>query len=160
MVLKTVRFVNLVLTALVAGLLFRDVVSSSATRQLSGSTYIHYQQALNQTMSKRMPPIFLSTTFTALLVLLLSGVRRPTNFGLNLVGLGCDVGMIVSTIRVNEPLNKQIDTWSADVPPGNWAEVRERWLQGHNLRTGIGIAGLICQLLAGLNIELAAKAGK
>ncbi len=54
---------------------------------------------------------------------------------------------IVVTLVIEVPMNKQIASWDAGAVPAGWAEVRERWLAFHNVRTGMGIGALVCALV-------------
>jgi Domain of unknown function (DUF1772) len=54
-----------------------------------------------------------------------------------------------STLLINVPINIEvINTWSAQAPPPNWAEVRDRWDQAHAFRTAMFVLAFGCQLVA------------
>ena len=64
------------------------------------------------------------------------------------VALGCGLTEIALTLTQNVPLNKQIQSWHAETPPSDWTAVRDRWMVGHRLRTGLSLVGLGCQIAA------------
>ena len=54
---------------------------------------------------------------------------------------------IVITIVVEVPINKAIASWTPTTVPGNWMELRERWLAFHTVRSGAGVVAFLCALL-------------
>lgn len=62
------------------------------------------------------------------------------------------VGIAV-TLVIEVPVNKQIASWDADAVPAGWAEIRERWLAFHNVRTGMGIGALFVRWWVWFGVE-------
>ena len=67
-----------------------------------------------------------------------------------LLGMGilCMLLVLLVTIRLEVPLNKQIQLWTVTSAPSNWEQVRDLWLQRHLWRTVCAITGFLCVLFA------------
>jgi hypothetical protein len=75
--------------------------------------------------------------------------RRSPGFALATVALLGTLLGTASTLLINVPINVEvINTWSAQAPPSNWAEVRDRWDQAHAFRTALFVLAFACQLVA------------
>ena len=153
-VLKIARFVNLLLVALLAGLLVGVAFVEVALLDLPASVYAAVQKPKHEVFEPVMPIFVTLVIASGLLVLFL--MRREFKslvFALTLVGVLGTVALMISTVLVNVPINAEImDAWSVESPPANWAEVRDRWNFFHGLRTILAVVALVCLLLAGLGI--------
>ncbi len=63
-----------------------------------------------------------------------------------LVALVIDIAI---ALKGNIPLNRTINTWSANRYPDNWQQVRSKWFSLYHVRQVANIAGFVC-LLGGL----------
>jgi hypothetical protein len=62
----------------------------------------------------------------------------------NLVGLAGCVGVMVTSFRVNFPVNRAV----AEMPAGQYPGVAGRWERGHLIRTSCGTLAFLALLLA------------
>ena len=144
---RTVRFANLLLTSLIAGMSFARVLNPSVTR-LPARVRIEYQQALDRDVAPVMgvlgPLVVLTNAANTL-----SFVRSPRSpaFASALGGLLGVVLFAVVTVRVEVPINEELHSWSAEAPPPDWEEKLGRWERGHRARTAAIVAGLSSLLL-------------
>lgn len=75
-------------------------------------------------MTVLMPAALLSMV----LVLFLSFSEGPRTFYLTIAGFALFLAALLITIIVEVPIVKQIETWRVSNLPGNWQELRDRWL--------------------------------
>ena len=78
-------------------------------------------------MTVLMPAALLSMV----LVLFLSFSEGPRTFYLTMAGFALFLAALLITIIVEVPIVKQIETWRVSNLPGNWQELRDRWLAFH-----------------------------
>ena len=55
----------------------------------------------------------------------------PRTFYLTMAGFALFLAALLITIIVEVPIVKQIETWRVSNLPGNWQELRDRWLAFH-----------------------------
>ena len=149
MALKIARFFNLFLTGLLAGLLVGIVFVELAFLDLSASVYTAVEQPKHRVFEPIMPVFITFVIVSGILVLLLMRQRRTLPFVLSLVGVLCTIVLVVSTLLVNVPINSEIiNVWSAQNPPADWEQVRDRWNFWHAFRTVLAVVAFVCQLVA------------
>lgn len=151
MFVKSVRFINLMLSAVVTGIFTRDALSAQGLGQLSGTTYTEYRQSVDKVMAKVMPVLGGATVFSALLALLLERRTSRAAVILSTVGLVCAIVEGATTLVVEVPLNRQIFHWSSAALPADWSDKRQRWLNGNLIRTLAAFIGLACQFTSVLS---------
>ena len=83
-------------------------------------------------------------------VLFLSFHEGPRTFYLTLAGFALFLAALLVTIFVEVPIVKQIETWRISTLPGNWQELRDRWLAFHVIRVLASVAGLVLLLIAAI----------
>jgi len=107
-------------------------MAQSTARALPAPAWILRFQLEDKLFAKAMPPIMLST------LIVLAGataLSQGTARWMFLASLVFMAAVLVVTIAFEVPLNKQIQSWTADAPPPEWAQIRDLWLQRHVLRT-------------------------
>jgi hypothetical protein len=67
-----------------------------------------------------------------------------------LAGFALFLAAVLVTIIVEVPIVKQIETWRVSNLPGNWQELRDRWLAFHVIRVLAAVAGLVLLLIAAI----------
>ncbi len=148
-VLKLARFLNLLLTGLLEGLLVGIVFVELAFLDLSASVYTAVQQPKHRVFEPIMPVFNTLVISSGILVLLLMRERKTLAFILTLVGVLCTIVVVISTLLVNVPINSEImNVWSVENPPADWAQVRDRWNFWHTFRTVLAVIAFVCQLVA------------
>jgi uncharacterized membrane protein len=149
MALKIARFFNLFLTGLLAGLLVGIVFVELAFLDLSASVYTAVEQPKHRVFEPIMPVFMTLVIVSGILVLLLMRQRRTLPFVLALVGVLCTIVVVISTLLVNVSINSEIiNVWSAQNPPADWEQVRDRWNVWHAFRTVLAVVAFACQLVA------------
>ena len=159
--LKLARFLNLLLTGLLAGLLVGIVFVEVSFLDLSAFVYTAVEQPKHRVFEPIMPVFNTLVIGSGVLVLLLMRERKTLSFILTLVGVICTIVMVISTLLVNVPINSEImNVWSAENPPADWAQVRDQWNFWHSFRTVLAVVAFVCQLgavLAPIPMQAQAK---
>ncbi|MEO3930462.1 DUF1772 domain-containing protein [Micromonosporaceae bacterium B7E4] len=145
--LLTIRTAALVLLGLFAGGVFFVVIAPSLGG-LPGEAYVRYWQALNLDYGRAMPPLLLTCMALILTSAILSHRRGGLTFGLTLAALLLVVLAVTVTLTQMDPLNRQADAWDPTQLPTNWADVKQRWLAWHYVRTVLAVAAFVGLLTA------------
>ena len=146
-VLKTARFISLLLTALATGIVFTHVLKISNKATLPGSIYLNVQQVLYQNWGQLVGAIEVGALLSTLAVLFLVRQHRLAFF-LTSLGTLCVVAMILVWAIFINPINMQINTWTVESLPTNWMQIRDRWEYFHATRAAISVVGLSALILA------------
>ena len=133
------------LVGLIAGLLVGTAIDHHRLRVLDAAAWTMARQSIDGVFSKLLPWWW---NLTLLLLFLAAYLNRGRARWLFLSGGILLLFGIVITVAIEVPINKQIASWTSATVPGNWMELRERWLSFHNVRSAAGVLAFICALLA------------
>jgi uncharacterized membrane protein len=161
--LRAVRFISLFSTGLLAGLLFEFwAFTAPSLATLPGPAFVQVTQAIDRQYLVPIPFLYILVDISGLAVLLLLlRERRSPAFALTAAALLGTLLGTASTLLINVPINLDVlNTLSAQAPPANWAQVRDRWDQAHAFRTALIVGAFACQLLAVLPPRRAESAGR
>lgn len=148
MALKTVRFVNMLLTSLVSGIYVRDLLGAPAVKELTASAYTQYQQSNGRLFTRIVPTLGLAVTVSGATLLVLNRSARTVRSAYALLALACNLAQTSITMRQTVPIDREIKTWSPESLPNWWPDLRDRWARNHRQRTLLALAGLSFQILA------------
>lgn len=148
MALKTVRFVNLLLTSLVSGIYVRDLLAAPAVKQLNVSAFTQYQQSHGPLYMRIVPALGLAVTVSGATLLMLNRSSRTVRSVYALIALACNLAQTSITMRRTVPIDREIKEWSLETLPKWWPDLRNRWARNHRQRTLFALAGLSFQILA------------
>ena len=126
---------------LVAGSLLGTGLVGFSAKGLPEQMWTQSFQLEDALFSKAMPPLFL-TTLAAMLVSCF--VTRGGVRGLFVAATVFMLVVLIVTVRVEVPLNQQIQTWVPGAAPANWTDIRDRWLANHLVRTTAALFGFVC----------------
>jgi uncharacterized membrane protein len=59
--------------------------------------------------------------------------------------------VLVITLAVNVPIDRQIQSWTTAALPPDWMAIRDRWEFYHGLRTLVSLAALACLFVSTLS---------
>jgi hypothetical protein len=139
---------SLALAGIIAGIYVRDIISYPGIKRLPAAQYARYHQELDREFARAMPIVGMSALLAGV-----ANVAAPQNTPrrtLSAIALGCGLAEVGLTVGYNVPLNQTIQSWTAEVPPPDWADVRDRWIAGHRARTALSLIGLGCQIAAAM----------
>lgn len=98
-------------------------------------------------MNRNMESVMTVLTPVALIaiapVLFFSYQEQPRTFYLTLAGFALFVVALVVTMLIEVPIVKQIVMWTVETLPGDWQQLRDRWVTFHIIRVVAGIGGLV-----------------
>ena len=146
MLASLVRSVSLGLTAITAGINVRDVISYPGIKRLDGPHYARYHQEIDREFARAMPVVGQASLVASVATVAVS--QEPRRRALAALALACNAAAVAVTVTREVPLNKQVQSWSAEAPPDEWRAMRERWFMGHRARTALSVVGLGCLIAA------------
>jgi uncharacterized membrane protein len=142
MAIRIVRFLNIIVAALLAGVSFGIWIGFNPSG-LSPSAFIEQQQNMLQSLRTLM----VSFVVIATLITILSAYLQKhdkSNFISLIIAAVFFIACILITLFGNKPIDDKVITWTKDAIPNNWTELRDNWWSFHILRT---IAEIIALLL-------------
>lgn len=132
---SVVRIAGLVFVGLFAGFLTGILVLELSLRQFSSTVYAQLQQValvgLPLLASVLLFPALIATAALVLMEL----KTRDRGFWLVAGALALLLAALITTLVVNVPINLAEAGWNVSNPPGDWADIRDRWQVGHAVRT-------------------------
>jgi uncharacterized membrane protein len=152
MLVKLAQFLNIMLYALVAGVLWGTWLSLGRTMtRYDAATYLADGKHMIDNLATVMPVLMISTGVLGLVVVFLLFRRGSTIAAwLALAGLLLLVAVIAVTLSVEVPIDNKTKTWTPATLPSDWEDLRARWAAFHTLRTFLSLAGLAAVVGAGL----------
>lgn len=149
MVANLVRFLLLVLLALLAGTMFGIWVGFNPA-SLSAAAYVEQQQNAIRSLNTLLPVMgAVCIVLTAALALLTKGNPRVRYLLVAAVVLLLVAGVV--TRFGNQPINAVVMQWSPQSPAADWAALRDQWWQWHIVRSLAAIGALVIVVLATLS---------
>lgn len=129
----------LTLLGIVAGIYVSALIHDHRIADLSAAQYTAMHQMRDVTFRTVMPPLRLTS-----LALVLASLAVAVAPGLPRLLGGAVVAMIlidiVLTVRLQVPLNQQVQGWTEATIPADWAQVRDKWASHHNVRLLLAVA--------------------
>ncbi|HSQ81420.1 MAG TPA: DUF1772 domain-containing protein [Casimicrobiaceae bacterium] len=150
-----IRFIDLLLVALLAGTTFGIWLGFDPTG-LSAAAYVEQQQHAIRALNSLLPAAG-ALCIVLTLVLAMAAKRNPRTRYLLLASTVCMVVAAVVTRFGNQPINAQVITWAVQAPPANWAELRDWWWQWHTVRTVAMVAALAMLILATITDRVSSR---
>jgi uncharacterized membrane protein len=139
-----VQMLAVVMVGLIAGLMLGTGIEQHSLRALSASAWVTEHQVMDSWFRVIMPPFWNATALVLVVAALLSCGQARWLFGVAALLL---IVSLVVTVRVEVPINRSIAMWDANLPPANWAQVRDHWLAFHRLRAASGILAFVVATL-------------
>jgi hypothetical protein len=140
---QALQLAVVIFAALATGALMVNWIGlGRAMSRLSSSTYVEFHQATNDTFDPYMPIVVVSAILGGIVLAILSQGIHSLSGELAIAGTICYVAVLAISSSTNVRINKQIERWSVQRPPDDWAPVRDRWVRFHILRTLFSLPGL------------------
>jgi uncharacterized membrane protein len=132
--MHALELIVLLMAALATGgLMVNWVGLARAMAQLSPSTYVELHQTTNRTFQPYMPVVVVGAVVGGVVLAVASGIHTASG-QLSAFGVVC-YGAVIAISVPDVRINKQLARWSIENPPGDWAELRARWIHFHVIRT-------------------------
>jgi uncharacterized membrane protein len=146
--INTVRFVLLLILALLVGSMFGILVGYNPA-SLSSSAYVEQHQNAVRSLNTLLPLMGAACIALTVFLALASRTDRRSLILLVVAALLMLVAALVTRFG-NQPINAIVMTWSAQAPAANWAQLRDQWWQWHIVRTIVAVAAFALVALAAL----------
>ena len=133
MTTSVIRFINIVLAAILAGVSFGIWIGFNPMG-LNASTYIEQQQ--NMLHSLRILMVLL--VFLATIITIVSAYIQISNRATVIALLTAAILFIICILITrfgNKPIDDTILSWTSYSIPDNWTELRNKWWILHKYRT-------------------------
>jgi uncharacterized membrane protein len=141
--LKICELISIVLSALVGGMYWGPWLAlSRSMRTFKPEVFLDIVDRMNRNMESVMTVLTPVALISIAPVLFTSYHEQPRTFYLTLAGFALFVVALVVTMLIEVPIVKQIVMWTVETLPGNWQQLRDRWVAFHIIRVVAGIGGL------------------
>ena len=140
------QMLALLLVGLVAGSMF-GIWRGYDFAQYSPATYLEVHQGSVRGLNLLLPALAIATL---VLVIGLAIAARGIPGALWLYVAAAVLIVIGGLITrfINQPINDQIMTWTADALPAGWETIRDNWRNAHLARLGASFAAELLLILA------------
>lgn len=149
--LRAVQFISLLLMALATGIVFSHMLQRGPKATLPSRIFLRVQQTLLRNYGTAVGAIE-AGAFVSTLVMTILVRTKTAVLVLSAIACACVAAMIVVWAVWINPINKTVNSWTADSMPPSWSEFRERWHRLHAIRAVLALVGL-CTLIFALLIE-------
>jgi hypothetical protein len=133
MTISFIRFINIIIAALLAGTSFGIWVGLNPLNY-SPSTYVEQQKQLVMSLNTLMVSLVVIATLVTVISAYLQKKNKVAFIMLLFASVSFASCIFISRFG-NLPIQKEILTWSADSLPGNWIMLRDKWWSFHIMRT-------------------------
>jgi len=151
--LKTLRFVGLLSTALALGVAFAHLLEMPNKLALDREEYLLVQQRIYEGFGRVAGPVEVVSLASALGIALLVAARKGGRADLlaNLFGaVLISAALVVWQVWVG-PVNRQVDSWTTVASmPADWTRLRASWEYGHAARAVLFALAFVSMLIAAL----------
>lgn len=142
--MKTWQLLSIIFSALVAGMFYGPWAAlSRSMKTFTPEVFLAIVDRMNRNMAPIMTVLMPANLLSIIPVLLLSYREHPRIFYLNAIAFALFVIALIVTVFIEVPIVEQIVTWTVSTLPGNWKELRDRWIKFHVIRVVAGLAGLV-----------------
>jgi uncharacterized membrane protein len=121
-----------------------------AMSRLSVSAYVEFHQATNRTFDPYMPIVVIGALAGGIALAVIYGIHSISG-QLAAAGAVCYALVLIITLPTNVRINHQIESWSIQNPPREWAQVRARWIRFHVIRTLFSVPAFAVYVLAAIS---------
>ena len=140
MTTKVIRFLNIILAALLAGVSFGIWIGFNPMN-LSAPAYLEQQQNMLRALRILMVSLVVIAALITIISAFLQKNNKPVFFAL-LIASVFFISCIIITRFGNKPIDDAVMTWTTNSLPYNWTELRDKWWSLHILRTIAELAAL------------------
>lgn len=133
MTLTFLRFINLILAALLAGTSF-GIWMGLNPNKYSPTTYLEQQQQLVQSLNTLMVSLVIAATIVTIISAFLQRNNKSVFITL-LIAAAFFASCIFISRFGNLPIQTEMLSWKTDSLPDNWTILRDKWWTLHIERT-------------------------
>lgn len=130
MLLKFVRFFNLLLVALTLGLTFSHALEYPGKARLTGAEWLVVQHNIYIAFGVVGAIIEVTAIITTWIVFSQIKGWKAARV-LTLLAAVCGTAALGIWFAYVDPVNNALNSWTPDTLPDNWTQFRDRWEAGH-----------------------------
>jgi len=127
-----IRFINIIMAGLIAGILFGIWIGYNPIH-LSAQTYVEQQQSVIKSLNTLMPLLGLITIILTLIAAFLQKNNKNIFITLLIAAVFLTISGLITKLG-NQPINSIVMTWDKTNVPSNWTELRDKWWSLHIAR--------------------------
>jgi hypothetical protein len=143
-----IRFINIILAAILAGVSFGIWIGFNPL-DLSSSTYVEQQQ----NMLHSLRTLMIALVVIATLVTLISAYIQRNNTSI-LIALLIAAAFFIACILISrfgiKPIDDKVLSWTSSSIPDDWTALRDKWWTLHIMRTIAELAALCIVVWTGV----------
>jgi len=152
--LKMLRFVGLLSTALALGVAFTHLLEMPNKLALDQEEYLLVQQRIYEGFGRVAGPLEVISLASAIGIALLVASRKGRSRADLLANL-LSAALILAALVVWQvwvgPVNRQVDSWTTVASmPADWTQLRASWEYGHAARAVLFALAFVSMLIAAL----------
>jgi uncharacterized membrane protein len=149
--MKTWELISIVLSALTAGMFQGPWIAlSRSMRSFTPEVFLAIVNRMNRNMAPVMTVLLPATLLSIVPVLLMSYGGYPRVFYLNAAAFGLFIIALAVTVFIEVPIVEEIVKWKVSTLPGNWQELRDRWMRFHVIRVVAGLGSVVLLVIAAI----------
>ena len=151
--LKALQFIQLFSYLLVnCQLLFYLVVFADALKATPISNFLIHRQVVDGVMRKRYHIVYYSCLALSFVLVIVAALQNdPVKLGSSLIALFCLIVDLIIIVKVNVPLNNQVNTYRDGEDLSRWEIIRDKWLLYFRYRGIVSTIGMV-SLVIGLMV--------
>lgn len=115
---------------------------SPALMTFSGPVYAQVQQRVLRGLKRFMPFVLLAALGTTIWDAVANRSEGSGPFDFTLAALACFILFLYITFRYELPINAEVEHWTPDTPPEDWAAKRARWERWQTVRAWLSLGAL------------------
>jgi len=143
-----IRFINIILAAILAGVSFGIWIGFNPL-DLSSSTYVEQQQ----NMLHSLRTLMIALVVIATLITLISAYIQRNNTSI-LIALLIAAAFFIACILISrfgiKPIDDKVLSWTSSSIPDDWTALRDKWWTLHIMRTIAELAALCIVVWTGV----------
>ena len=112
-------------------------------RTFTPEVFLAIVDRMNRNMAAVMTVLMPCALLSIVPVLLLSYRVQPKTFYLNAAAFVLFVVALMVTVFVEVPIVQKMASWTVSTLPGDWQELRDRWMRFHLIRVVAGLASFV-----------------
>jgi hypothetical protein len=150
MILKLLLLTQVCLLIVISSqAIFYWLVMTRVQQGQSAAAYLETRKLIDKNISRPLRITYYAALMTSIILLKLSFdyLSGLLFFAVLISSIALIADMIIA-MKVNIPINKQINSWTKEDIPSNWEQIRARWLITYRYRQAFSIIGLLSLLLA------------
>lgn len=149
MLSSIIRFINIILAALLAGVSF-GIWRGFNPLALSASTYLEQQQNTIRSLSVLMTSLVIIAAIITIISAFLQKNNKAVFVSLLIAAIFFVACILISALG-NKPIDNLVMTWTNETLPRDWTIFRDKWWLLHIMRTIAELIALV--LIAWTNVR-------